>query len=344
VKTMRHRILWLAPFALALAAAGDVRADEPAPAPSTREPSATATDHARDLFVQAASLSKRMQWAEALEAFEEVKRLRPHPVVTFNIAVCERALGRYTRARRTFAELFKEIGPSAPPDVPASIVDDARTYAREVDGLVVHLHVKLAPRDARVAIDGRPLSVEAPGVLVAGVAAPGSGEAPTLDEFELIVDPGTHVIRASREGHADVVLNPSYPPGVHDALDLTLATLPAEIHVESTEPGAVVVLEGRDVGIAPVTLSRPAGVYRVEVQKRDFVRYATTVTIDAGEHASLTARLSHETHPITTRWWFWTGAAAVVAGGVVATYLLTRPTPQPPPYEGGSSGWVVSTP
>jgi hypothetical protein len=181
-------------------------------------------------------------------------------------------------------------------------------------------------------------------VLVAGVAAPGTGEEAAQDTFELIVDPGAHVIRASRDGHADIVLNPSYPPGIHAALNLELESLPAELHVESTVPGAVVVLDGRDVGVAPIAVSRPAGVYRVEVQKRDHVTYATTVRLDAGEHASLTARLVAESRPITTRWWFWSGAAAVVAGGIVATYMLTRPTPQAPPYQGGSSGWVVSTP
>ena len=105
--------------------------------------------------------------------------------------------------------------------------------------------------------------------LVAGLAAPGAGEVAAQDTFELIADPGAHIIRASRPGHADIVLNPSYAPGVHEALNLELETLPAHLHVESTIPSAVVLLDGRDVGIAPVTLSRPAGIYRVEVQKRD---------------------------------------------------------------------------
>jgi hypothetical protein len=303
------------------------------------------TVQARELFAKGAALSRRMQWAEALDAFEQVARIRSHPVVTFNIAVCERALGRYTRARHTLAEFsLAATGPNGAPDVPAAIVEDARNYAREIDGLLVHLHVTLRPRDARVAIDGRPLAVGAPGVLVAGLAAPGAGEPAAQDDFELIVDPGAHIIRASRDGHGDIVLNPSYPPGVHAALDMQLETLPAEIRVESTVPGAIVLLDGRDIGVAPVVVNRPAGVYRVEVQKKDHVTYATSVTVDAGEHANLTARLTPETRPLTSRWWFWSGAAAVVVGGIVATYVLTRPTPQPPAYQGGSSGWVVSTP
>jgi hypothetical protein len=40
-------------------------------------------------------------------------------------------------------------------------------------------------------------------------------------------------------------------------------------------------------------------------------------------------------------WWFWTATAAVVAGGVTATYFLTRPDPEPPPYDGGTLDWVA---
>ncbi len=319
-----------------VAGSGPARAETPGDpsSPDAGAAESAATVRARELFSKGAALSHRMQWAEALDAFEQVAQIRSHPVVTFNVAVCERALGRYTRARHTLAEFLRAIGPGGAPDVPASIVEDARSYARELEGLVVHLKVTLVPRDARVAIDGRPLAVEAPGVLVAGLAAPGAGEVAAQDAFELIVDPGTHVIRASRDGHADIVLNPSYAPGVHTELNLRLETLPAELHVESTEPGAIVRLDGRDVGVAPVAVSRPAGVYRVEVEKNEWVTYATTVTLDAGEHANLTARLARESHPITTRWWFWTGAAAVVAGGIAATYLLTRPAAQAPPYQG----------
>jgi hypothetical protein len=317
-------------------------ADPAAPAPPDSSDATTA--RARDLFSQGALLSRRMQWAEALEMFEEVARLRPHSVVTYNIGVCERALGRYTRARRTFAAFLSAASATTTGDVPAALVDDARSYQRELEELIVHLHVTLRPSDARLAVDGRPLTLERPGVLVAGLAASGAAETPASDDFELILDPGVHVIRASRDGHADAILNRSYPPATRTGLNLELETLPAQLHVESAVPNAVVLIDGRDVGLAPVDLSRPAGTYRVEVQRASFAPYSTSVRLDAGEHASIVARLTPESTPITSKWWFWTGAAAILAGGVVATYALTRPSPQPPPYQGGSTGWVVTLP
>src|SRR5438477_204503 len=61
-----------------------------------------AVSEARQRFVEGADLVKRAQWAEALAAFERSDRLRPHAVTRYNIGACERALGRYARARASF--------------------------------------------------------------------------------------------------------------------------------------------------------------------------------------------------------------------------------------------------
>src|SRR5262249_16858609 len=54
-------------------------------------------DAARAAFVEGTTLVKNAQWAEALAAFERADKLKSHPVTTYNIAACERAMGRYTR-------------------------------------------------------------------------------------------------------------------------------------------------------------------------------------------------------------------------------------------------------
>src|SRR5947199_10579030 len=65
-------------------------------------------DRARDAYKEGAALARDAQWGAALAAFERSAKLRPHPWATFNIAVCERALGQYVRARRTFARALDE--------------------------------------------------------------------------------------------------------------------------------------------------------------------------------------------------------------------------------------------
>src|SRR5260370_38383552 len=63
---------------------------------------------ARKLFVDGAELVKRAQWSEALAAFEQSARLRPHAITTYNIGACHRAMGRYPRARGAFGRPLAE--------------------------------------------------------------------------------------------------------------------------------------------------------------------------------------------------------------------------------------------
>ena len=86
---------------------------------------------------------------------------------------------------------------------------------------------------------------------------------------------------------------------------------------------------------------RPPGSYRVVVAKEGFLPYEAQVQVKAGEEVALDAAMVVDEPSILGRWWFWAGAAAIVAGGVIVTYAVTRPEPEPPPYDGGSTGWIV---
>ena len=87
-----------------------------------------ATLRARELYTQGIALVNAAQWGEALAKFEESSSLRSHPVTTYNVAVCERALGRYTRARITFANALAEASEATP--LPASMAKDACSIPR----------------------------------------------------------------------------------------------------------------------------------------------------------------------------------------------------------------------
>src|SRR5215470_14179031 len=67
-----------------------------------------ATAKARSEFVRGAELVARADWAEALLAFERSDALKPHPVTTYNRAVCLRAMGQYARSRATFLAALDE--------------------------------------------------------------------------------------------------------------------------------------------------------------------------------------------------------------------------------------------
>lgn len=310
-----------------------------APAPEAAVP--PETQQARALYAEGIELVKLSQMGEALAKFEKSAALRPHPVTTYNIGACERALGRYTRARVSFAQAL-EAGANG--DLSPSLTTEAKGYLAEIERLLVAVRIDLDPADAGVAVDGRPLvqkgDEDGRPRLVAGLEAPGPGR-PAAGAFVLIMDPGTRVLTLSRKGFTDVVVTRAFAPGAKLSLPLALTRLPGTIKVDANEASAIVTVNGADVGMAPVDVSRPAGSYRVVVRKDGFETYEAQVALNAGEETSLSAKLIEKKTPVTKKWWFWTSASAALVGGVTLTYLLTRPSPQPPPYDGGSTGWVV---
>lgn len=329
-------------------------AEEPPPSEPAEEPPAPLTEDeatrtAREAFVAGAALVKKQQWAEALAAFERSHKLRPHAVTTFNIGYCERALGQYTRARSTFGQALRAHEASASAgggELSERLVQEIEGYVGEIDHILVRARVTLAPDDVALSVDGRPLLV-APGepvTLIAGTRPPGEGERPPAGRFTLVLNPGPHVFTLRRKGFANAVVQQSFTPGSAPDLDFVLDRLPATLEITASEPGAVVAIDGVDVGVAPLTVSRPLGAYRVLVQKPDFVAYETEVVLEPGETTRMRAPLSPEEPALYERWWFWTGAAAVIAGAVVVTYAATRPDPERPAVDGGGLGWAVEVP
>jgi hypothetical protein len=302
---------------------------------------------ARTLFAKGASLVRTAQWAEAQAAFEESNKLRPHPITIYNIGACERALGRYTVAAATFQRALA-FPATAGAEMSDSLIAETKTYLAELGRLLVHVDLTVAPADAAIAIDGRPLdAAPAKGdrpLLVAGRRTAGRGEPLPGGRAEVLLDPGTHLFSLSSKGFNDQVITKTFEPGKHVALELNLDKLPAELRVSSNEERSVVRIDQSDVGLTPVEVVRPAGLYNVRVEKPGFSAYETTINVNAGEAADISAKLSRT--PVTQKWWFWTAAATAVAGMVVTTYYLTRsePAAQRPPVNGGGLGWAVEVP
>jgi hypothetical protein len=318
-------------LAVVLLAAG-ARADE--------EPNVA---EARTAFVRGNELAKQAQWAEALAAFERSAQLRSHPLTTYNIAVCERALGRYAHARDLFRKVV-DVGGQDPAQFPPSRVAESQDFLREIDGYLAHLEITLDPPGAAIAVDGRPLRYEQRDghtVGVAGVLEAGAGTPPPSPSFEIEVDPGPRVLRLSAPGFSDILLAQSLTAGARLPLKLEMARLPATFRITTNVVQPQVLVNGADVGVPPLSLSRPAGTYHVVVKKDGFVPYDSQVRAAPGQDVNLPVNLTEEKTPITKRWWFWTGVVAVVAGGVAITYAATREPSPAPPYNGGSTNWVA---
>ncbi len=319
-------------------AEGDAPAvEEPPPPPEPEDPKLT---KAREVFSTGVELVKKANWSGALSAFEQSAALHPHATTTFNIGAVERAMGRYTKSRATLKRALEE-DKQQPGQLAPSLAAEARGFIQEIDRMLVHLTVTLTPADAAIAVDGRPLVPEG-SRHIAGIAPPGPGKRAPGSSFTVVMNHGAHVLTLSRRGFDDVVVNKTFAPGARDSLPLRLERLPARLDISSNVPGAIITVAGRDVGPAPTVVTRTAGSYRIVVSNDGYEDYEATVALRAGERGSLRATLLKEKTAITSRWWFWTIAAAVVAGGAVTTYALTRPEPDPAPYQGGTTGWVVT--
>ncbi|AKV02889.1 TonB-dependent receptor [Labilithrix luteola] len=301
---------------------------------------------ARDQFKRGAELAKDAQWAAALAAFERSAKLKPHAWTTYNIGVCERALGQYVRARKTFTRALEQRGKDG--ELPDSTALDIQKFQGEIGALVATLDITIEPSDARIAVDGQPLEVvsrdgERP-VALAGTLAAGTGRQVPAADFRVLLDPGHHVFVIAREGFSDAVHAEDVRPGDRRALHLSLDRLPATLHVAADRTNAVVTVDDLDVGVAPVTLLRPAGKHRVLVRRAGFLPYETDAVVRPGQRVELVANLREDKPSLLSRWWFWTAAGVVVTGAALTTYALTRPEPERPAVNGGGLDWTVRAP
>jgi hypothetical protein len=307
-------------------------------------------EQAREAFRQGAGLARDAQWAAALSAFDRSYKLHPSAGTTFNIGVCERALGQYVRARRTLQRALDEKKTDA--DLPDAQVQDIKRFLSEIDRLIGTIDVTLSPADALVTVDGAPLEASSSvggssSSYLAGTSAAGPGKpvAASSGHFKVDVDPGAHVFVIARAGYADAVKSITVRPGEKTAkLDLNVERLPALLTVSADRPESAVSINALDVGLAPVDLTRPAGKYHVVVRRPGFLPYEVDTKLESGQKTELRAKLEREKPSLLTQWWFWTAAGVVVVGAAVTTYAVTRPDPERPPLDGGSLGWTARAP
>jgi hypothetical protein len=223
-------------FCPCASADGD-RSASPAAAPED-----VATAQARDLFNEGTDRARRGDWSQALTAFERSRGLRPHAVTTYNVGYCERALGRYTRARKMFGKALADNAAHGGVELPDNLATAAKGYLAELERQIARAVITLSPEGASVSVDGRPLEravMDGPRpILWADTRELGPAEAAAASTFELHIDPGTHVFVVSRPGYPDVVTTRTFDPGSDVDVVLALsAPLAARAAAPSPPPG-----------------------------------------------------------------------------------------------------------
>jgi hypothetical protein len=285
---------------------------------------------ARAAFREATSLARQAQWGEALLAFERSSRLRPHTFTTYNIGYCERALGRYTRARKFLAKALAENEARGGNALSADVIADAKKYLGEIDQRLARATVTLSPPDAAIAVDGRPLEVVAADrslpVLAAGTRDLAPGEVPSVTRFELLLDPGAHAFTVSRAGSSDLLVSHNFQAGAREPIDLKLVVAPSSTRVEMAAAPTAVHVDREPkpsrasgyifltVGAVGLATGSVAGILALQQKHK----------LDESCHNSNCGPDLQSTHDAMNRWAD-VSTVAFALGGVsiaVSTYLL----------------------
>jgi hypothetical protein len=236
---MTRATVILAVLTAVMAHAAPVQAEQPAstetpgPAADGRETEAVVTE-AREAFRIGTALAREERWDEARVAFVRSNASRPHPVTLYNIAYCDRAMGRPARALASFQQALADHAAGTRGKLPDALVSAARQYLAEARARVGRVSlVELA--GAEIQVDGHSLEALHAGVdrsFVIGEGTEGTrlalGSSPVV-----LVDPGTHVFVARRTGRPDVVQSRTLAAGeeVRISFEATPPPLPADASV-----------------------------------------------------------------------------------------------------------------
>lgn len=186
------------------------------------------TEPARAAFDRGMAQVQSEQFALAATSFEESYRLRPVPVVLFNLAGAYDRMGRARQAIETYERYLREAGATLPQERTA-FVRDALTRLR---GQLSTVTLRVTPRDYAVEVDGR-------------------REAPVASALTL--DPGRHVLTFTADGHAVARRELDARAGASTDLDVTLT--PNAVAAE-TAPGPRATPDPR-VTLTPSEEGRP---------------------------------------------------------------------------------------
>ncbi len=280
---------------------------------------------ARDAFELGATLAHHGQWVDALIAFERSYRLHPHATTLFNVGFCERALGRYTRARKSFRSALAAHHVHDEP-LTGELAAEAQGYLDDVERRIVRATVVIRQPTLRLTVNGRPLEAETlqPAgrtFYIAGTRDAGPPEAPPVAVFELLLDPGEQSIIISTDG-VDRVVTRHFEPGSAPRIELSAPAAPQQrlagrrpIAAERAAATMTLPAVAYGVGAAGLVVGTVFGIATLQNAKRlseqcpekSACPEEAKSDIDASKRNALISNI---------------GFGVALAGGIVGTYLL----------------------
>jgi len=178
-----------------------------------QEPSKKDVAEAKSLFKEGIGLYKNGKHAQALEKFRSSYELRPHWKLHLNIGLCYKELAMYTAAKTEFAAFIEEGGGKVNADEKKQVLMELENLEK----IIAVLDIDAGPTGAEIQLDGK-----------------SQGLAPLDDPIE--VDPGSHVLEVSLEGHYPYREEFLVSKGEQKSVQVTLEKEPEEVPDEPVEP------------------------------------------------------------------------------------------------------------
>jgi hypothetical protein len=174
----------------------------------------TAAD-AKAHFQRGLELVDAARYEDAGVEFETAYSLNPRPAVLYNIGMAYVAARRHSLALKTFTR-YLQSNEGMASERAANVQRQLESLRREVATVAVTLR----PSDAKLEIDG----------------------APVEDPHAIVLDAGTHHLRAHRMGHHDIERTLTTRSGQQLALELSLEQAPVAAP-EACEPAPATTAE-----------------------------------------------------------------------------------------------------
>lgn len=261
-------------------------------------------DEARAAYEQGVGSLAEGRFHDAALALERSSRLRPLPVVTYNLALAYRGLGRYGDAVQAFERYLRSPEATASPERLSAI----REELAELRRAVVRVSTSVQPPDASLTVDGRAL-------------------APLAAGESLALDPGTHVFEWTAVDHRSERRELACAPGASLTLDVRLVPLQeGRLAIDVTPPSASVWLDGRPLAVGALDGPSPPGEHHVELSAPGYVTARRTVRVGATGLVRLSVSLERTRTPSWVLPTALAGTAAVLGALAVGLYFGLRPT------------------
>ena len=234
-------------------------------------PSKKDKEEAGSHFTKGIEFYKEGNYSAALAEFNAAYKAVPSYEVLFNIGLSQRRLFKYGDSVKTLNTYLSEGGAKVPKDRREAV----RKELDAIRSLVAEVTIKVEGAPAWVEMDGEKL-----------------GKSPFAEP--LLIGPGKHTFRAEREGEEPdektmelvsvTKLEVALKPKVKE-------TIPGDLAIESFPAKAVITLDGKVLGSAPVKAQLKEGGHEVIAELEGYVTARTEVVISAGQARKVTIEL-----------------------------------------------------